>query len=181
MNKCDICSNQVEHRRSDIDNPYRYTECGLPNVNLLDLDVYYCPECEIEVADIPNPEGLHRLLATEILLNPLPISGAEFRFLRKELGMKPKTFADRIGVDPKTIINWEKSASLSKQNDILVRYIVATSLLEGERLRKAIELLNTLIEDETWEQTEQEIAELAETNTWLGITGTEWMIGPDHA
>lgn len=183
MNTCDICHEPLKHRKSTLNEPYAYGECGLSNVLLINVDVYSCPQCGIEVADIPSPRGLHALLAKDILLQPLPLTGEEFRFLRKETGCKPKDFAELLGVDPKTLANWENSESLNRQNDLSVRFLVAALLRERHKGRLASNFFvipDNLVAD-TWEITDQEIADLARTNTYLGITSAGWEFGPVSA
>ena len=177
MNTCDLCKGEITQRKSTYEHPYHYTESGLPNVFLVNIDVYSCPSCDVEVADIPRMNELHLMLAKELLLKPVATTGDEFRFLRKEARMKPKEFAERIGVDAKTVLNWEKSEALSRQNDVTIRFLVATELLQGKELQVVISLLGDLTEtiwSEPEEQTETlaswgEIGKLARTNTQLGI------------
>ncbi len=177
MNICDICKGTVTQRKSTLENPYHYTESGLPNVLLIGVDVYSCPNCDAEVADIPRMNELHLMLAKEVLLKPVAMTGEEFRFLRKETRMRPKEFAERIGVDSKTVLNWEKSDSLSRQNDLTVRFLVATELLQGKDLQVVISQIRGLTESawlESDEPTEtlaslREIGDLARTNVSLGL------------
>src|SRR5437870_28722 len=99
MNVCDICNTPLTERQSTFENPYSYDESGLSNVYLIGVTAYSCAKCGVEVADIPSPRALHVLLAKDILLKPVALTGEEFRFLRKETRMKPKQFADLLGLD----------------------------------------------------------------------------------
>jgi YgiT-type zinc finger domain-containing protein len=184
MNICDICKGAVTKRKATRETPYHYTESGLSNVLLTGIHVYSCPNCAVEVADIPRMNELHLILAKELLLKPVATTGEEFRFLRKETRMRPKEFAERIGVDSKTVLNWEKAEALSRQNDVTVRFLVATELLQGKELQIVISRIRGLTES-TWaepdeDQTEtqvswREITELARANISLGISS--WNIG----
>lgn len=177
MHSCDICNGKLQHRKSTYENPYHYTECGLSNILLIDVDVYFCPECEVEVAEIPRPKGLHLLLAKEILMKPAPMTGEEFRFLRKEIEMKPKEFANLVGVDPKTVTNWENLPALSRQNDVTVRFVVAERLEQVAPVKGFIDLNLSQVAESKWD-IDAEMAQLIETNTYLGLTSAGWEIGP---
>ena len=169
---CRKCERPLEIWEASVDHPYQYTESGLPNVRLAGITVYSCPNCEADSADIPNLDGLHDLISRDIILTPLPMTGAELRFLRKEARLKPKQLAERLGVDPKTISNWESSDKLSRQVDIPVRVLIAGALWEGKEVLPILQQLSDLLKygwDEPWEETEQDIAKLAADNTILGI------------
>jgi transcriptional regulator with XRE-family HTH domain len=111
-----------------------------------------------------------------IILTPLPMSGSELRFLRKETRLKPKDFAEQLGVDRKTIANWENSPKLSRQSDVTVRVLVATKLWKDNNLTDVLTQLSKLAEH-SWEdvdETAQEIAELAEQNTIMRHANQGW-------
>jgi DNA-binding transcriptional regulator YiaG len=180
-NICDNCERPFETWTASIGHPYRYTESGLDDIWLEGVTVYSCPNCEVDSADIPDLEGLHKLIAKDIILTPLPMSGAELRFLRKETKLRLKDFAERLAVDPKTISNWETSDHLSKQTDVTIRVLVIAALWAGD------ELFKTLVEfaeiaKYSWEglqseaeESDKEIEQLAEENTILGLNEAhEW-------
>ncbi len=173
MSVCQTCDKPYEKWTSSIEQPYHYTESGLQGVGLAGITVYSCPNCGVEGADIPDLDGLHDLLAKDILLTPLPMTGRELRFLRKETRLKPKKFAERLGVDPKTITNWEGSEKLNRQTDFTVRVLVATELWEGDALTQVLTPLAEIAkydwEEELGDDLRQEIAQLAEENTVLGL------------
>lgn len=185
MEICDICGVPLHRSLSTLDNPYHYTESGLPNIRLVNVSVYACPKCHGEVADIPNLRGLHCVIAQDIILTPYPMTGPEFRFLRKETNMKLREFAECMGVDPKTITNWENSEHLSKQNDVAVRFLVAAELGQGKELAETIRELSEISrhswavmeEAETTDTVTQDVARLAESNTVLGLGSDQtWKI-----
>src|SRR3989442_1334438 len=96
-NSCYRCSKPYEVWKATPQRPYQYTESGLLNIQLIGVTVYSCPNCQIDSADIPNLDGLHDLISRDIILTPLPMTGAELRFLRKETRLKLKDFAERLG------------------------------------------------------------------------------------
>lgn len=170
---CHNCERPYEAWEASIEHPYHYTESGLPNIFLIDITVYSCPNCEVASAEIPDLDGLHDLIAKDILLTPLPMSGQELRFLRKETRLRLKEFAERMGVDPKTVTNWEATASLAKPVDFTARVLAASLLWEKEEKINMIVEIGKLAqygwETDAQEDIGQDVAQLAEENTILGL------------
>jgi len=180
---CKTCGKEYEVRVASRDEPYFYTESGLPNIRLINIPVYSC--CGVESADIPNMDGLHKLIAEDLILTPRPISGIELRFLRKEALLKPQDVADRLGVDPKTVLNREKVDSVDRQTDLLMRVLVTSELWQGLKRIRILEQLSELARY-TWETDEAEveqesvgddIAQLAFDNVSYGLNAShQWGI-----
>jgi DNA-binding transcriptional regulator YiaG len=177
---CQNCERPFEVWEASTEHPYHYKESGLANILLTDITVYSCPNCGVASAEIPDLDGLHNLIAKDILLTPLPMSGQELRFLRKETRLKLKDFAERMGVDPKTVNNWEASESLSKPVDFTARVLTASLIW------KKHEMINMFIEigklaqygweTEVSENIDQDIAQLAEQNTVLEYEEHRWKL-----
>ena len=67
---------------------YHYAECGLSNVWLLNgYRQHAIPYGDAVVVE--HVENLHRAIALTLVHRKPHLSGAEFRFLRKELGLSP--------------------------------------------------------------------------------------------
>lgn len=182
MDFCDVCNSPSVHRKSTFAELYHYTESGLPNVYLVNVDVYRCEQCGIEVASIPYPRELHLLIVTDTLRKPSPMTGDEFRFIRKTLMMQPKEFADLLAVETQAILDWQKAKTLNRQSDSLVRFVVAKVLGQQGEVEERVDtpMPAEIIEDD-WATTHREIAELAETNTSLGIPEMEWKLSSGEA
>jgi transcriptional regulator with XRE-family HTH domain len=149
-NKCPKCENEYRVRIATYEEPYYYSESGLPNIRLVNIPVYSCPKCSVESADIPNMDGLHRLIAKDIILTPLPMTGRELRFLRKEANLTLAEFSEMIGVDPKTIGNREKADVLTRQTDLVARVTLTGALWkDGEQVEVLTQLLEMVKYD--WE------------------------------
>ncbi|MEW6213247.1 MAG: hypothetical protein AB1631_33430 [Acidobacteriota bacterium] len=182
MNFCDVCNSTVTHRRSNLEEPYHYTESGLPNVYLVNVEAYRCEQCQSEIASIPRPGQLHILLVNMILAKPGAMTGDELRFVRKALKMTPKEFADLLAIHPQTIMDWQSAKSLSKRDDSLVRFVVAKLLEDKGELQEEIDIpIPAEISEVDWASTHKEIAELAETNTSLGIADLAWKLSSGEA
>lgn len=179
MDACYTCNRPYEIWKSSGEHPYHYVESGLQHVWLVGVTVYSCPNCGIESADIPDMDGLHLLIAKDLIVRPIPMSGEELRFLRKEVRMTPTAFADRVGVSPKTVSNWEGSERLSKQTDIALRFLLASELFHGEELEQVLSDLSANAKY-SWEvDAEQvtdagEIPELLEFNVCHGLDSPCW-------
>jgi len=85
---------------------YHYTESGLPNVWLVNgYTVHDTPYGKgVSINDL---EGLHRAIGQALVSKPR-LSGAEIRFLRKELGCSQKALAEIIGTSEQTVSLWER-------------------------------------------------------------------------
>ena len=105
--KCLRCGRWMKTSRED----YGYSESGLPNVTLLDVEVSRCPGCgEREVA-IPRIGELHRVIAQSVARQVCRLSPAEIRFLREYLQWSAAEFAKHMGVTAETVSRWENGAA----------------------------------------------------------------------
>lgn len=86
---------------------YEYTGCGLNGIILKNgykvVETPYGDGVAIEDLD-----GLHRAIAGDILRQTTPMSGHQFRFLRKEQDLVQSELAALLRVDVQTVSNWEK-------------------------------------------------------------------------
>jgi putative transcriptional regulator len=119
----------------------KYEGCGLPNVFLLNgcekKETPYGP-----TVSIANVEGLHRAIADVLVDKAAPLSGAEFRFLRKLLDMSQKVCGEMFDVDPQTIAIWEKDNKVDKRAEALLRTIVRQDLGGDVVVRQLIQRIN---------------------------------------
>lgn len=75
-------------------------------------------------------------ICESILLKPMILSGAEIRFLRKNLALKITEFAQLLGMDRVTVSRWENGHEMpSRSADRLVRltYAVEANIPENAR------------------------------------------------
>lgn len=121
--KCPQCSAKMEKTSGD----YRYTDCGLKNIVLKNIDILLCPKCDEEEIVIPNMEQLHNLIALVTASQPSRLLHEEIRFLRSHLGFSGVDFARAIDVTPESISRWETgkekmSLSMERFLRILILY-----------------------------------------------------------
>lgn len=104
---------------------HRYTESGLSNVVLQEVEVRSCPNCGDEQIVLPRVADLHRAIALAIVRTNIRLNGDEVRFVRKYMGLSGADFAARMGVDPSTVSRWENAHEpIGPQADRLVRLMV---------------------------------------------------------
>ena len=88
-------------------NGYRYTESGLDNVIIHGVS-FIKDDAGEQVVTIHNIAGLHRAIATAIVMKPVSMSGKELRFLRTEMGMTQAELAAIVHREPLAISRWER-------------------------------------------------------------------------
>lgn len=111
---------------------YRYDECGLDNVILVDLETCEDDEGAL-VVTIQHVNVLHRAIMEAIALKPTGISGREVRFIRTELGLTQAELAARINKDAQTVARWEKGKTpIDPTADTVIRMIALEHAGRGE-------------------------------------------------
>jgi DNA-binding transcriptional regulator YiaG len=102
-------------------------------------------ECDcgqaVEICDI---EGLHYIIAMELLRLDTPLRPSGIRFLRKSMGMNQVDFADFVGVSETTVSHWENGESVGAHREAAMRLFVYVRLLENKPILARIECEPTL-------------------------------------
>ena len=137
---------------------YHYTECGLRNVWLANGYRKDASPKYGELVSIEHVEGLHTLIADQ-LIEKSHLTGLEFRFLRKELGLSQAKLAQAWGYDEQSIALWEKRGRVPKIADRFIRAYYNEVRHGNANITALIERLNDqdLAEEErrlTFEETE---------------------------
>ena len=112
----------------DENEAYHYVQCGLPNVWLLNgYNIVHGRNGEgVSIRDI---DGLHRCLARSLCDKPEALTGAEFRFLRRELDFSQKMMGELLGRGARQIRNMETGEDRIKEPyNHLVRLIYMESI-----------------------------------------------------
>ena len=135
--KCPTCGKEMKSKIQD----YEYLESGLKNVVLKGIPVHECKHCGEFLPEISNVRQIHKWIAEYLLNKQTPLTGEEFRFLRKAMGKSAKETAARLGVDPVTVSRWENNKEkIGAQSDRLLRMSFVLDPTE-ERLFAAKKLL----------------------------------------
>lgn len=109
---------------------YRYTECGLDSVNLVDVMVYNC-KCGAIMPQIPAMGELHRTIAFSLINKETLLSGSEIRFLRKMAGLSGVEMSQLLGTHKTNLSKWENGKlSISKRTDATLRLLSFTAMLQ---------------------------------------------------
>lgn len=106
---------------------YHYTECGLTNVVLVDVDLA-CDDAGEECVTLPNILGLHRAIAEGIVNAECGISGRELRFLRTEMGLTQAELADVLHKERVTITRWESGSDIDPNAETVIRLLACERL-----------------------------------------------------
>lgn len=100
---------------------YHYTESGLQNVYL--QNGYSITETPYgKAVSIVDVQGLHRVIG-QTLAHKSHLTGAELRFLRKEIGFSQRMLADILGCTEQNVSLWERRGRMPKTPERLVKVL----------------------------------------------------------
>lgn len=144
-----------------MDEMFHYDTCGLPNI-YLDGGVTVHDTPHGPATSIADLDGLHHLIAMDIINDPAPMSPEEFRFLRIELDLSQRALAAILQTEEKNVQRWETGNTklpgpatvalvgyyLSRRN-----YPDIAALMDhlAELDRKIVEMRTFRLEDDHWE------------------------------
>ena len=97
-----------------------YTSCGLRNV-WLQNGYHERRTAYGRATAIEDVEGLHRAIGLALAREKPALSGAEFRFLRKELDLSQARLARYIGVSEQALSKWERQGRVPRYADRILR------------------------------------------------------------
>lgn len=103
--------------------PLHYTASGLDYVYLVNgFSIEDDPNYG-RIVTIDAPDDLHKAIGLHIITQERPLTGAEFRFLRKQMKLTQRELADDYfgGADVQTIANYEKGKKIPPASDQLMR------------------------------------------------------------
>jgi putative zinc finger/helix-turn-helix YgiT family protein len=142
--KCPSCGKEMRSKVRD----YEYVESGLEGVVIKNIRVHECKACGEILPEIPNVKRVHKWIAEYLVKKNSPLTGAEFRFLRKQMGMSASELASFLGVTPVTISRWENAKeTVGPQSDRLLRafFITGPAGLSVARSLQVFELLRAIL------------------------------------
>lgn len=118
---------------------FHYTSCGLQNVWL--KNGYTTVETDYGTAtSIHDLEGLHKVLGMNIVTTKPKLSGAEVRFLRKELDLPQQQLANLLGVSEPTVRGWESHRTkITTPADKLLRILYVEHVKGQSKVRELID------------------------------------------
>jgi putative zinc finger/helix-turn-helix YgiT family protein len=117
--KCETCKTEMIVRN---DQRYHYVESGLDNVYLDGISLLVCESCGEESPIIPRILDVHSAIGRSVALQQAPLRGEDVRFLRKQLGMRARSWAGLLKVSVETLSRWENGEQkIGPQSDSLFR------------------------------------------------------------
>lgn len=116
--KCPQCKNEMAHNQGK----YHYKGSGLDYIYLADVEVFEC-SCGEKLMSIPRVKALHALIGLKLINKKSLLSGNEIRFLRKNMRLRAKDFAQKIRVKQETVSRWEKG---SQKPNLHVDFVIRT-------------------------------------------------------
>ena len=127
IHECTNCGEQVTLERRN----YRYAESGISNVILQSIEVADCPHCGNSDITIPRMAKIHRAIVQALANSPARLTGEQFRFLRKYLGLSGDQLGSYLHTDRTKISKWERGEDrIGPATDRLIRLLAAA--LDGE-------------------------------------------------
>lgn len=109
---------------------YKYDECGLSTVKLLNIKIYEC-ECGAIMPEIPAMAALHRKIAFSLICKHSLLVGEEIRFLRKMADLTGVELARLLGTHKTTLSKWENdSRKITKKTDSTLRLLFFAGMLQ---------------------------------------------------
>src|SRR3989338_8849948 len=121
---------------------YHYTESGLRNIWL--ANGYAVRQTKYgKGVSIHDVDGLHRAIS-QALASKSHLTGAEVRFLRKEMGMSQRGLGELLGVTDQAVALWEKKGRLPKTADRLLRLIYVEHEGGNVPIRATIQRINDI-------------------------------------
>ena len=128
---------------------YHYAECGLPNVWLIN-GFEKVPTPYGEGLIIHDMGGLHKCISLILCDKPEPLTGPEFRFLRRELDLSQQVMGEIFGIKSRQMRNIEKKEQIENPYNTLIRHMYLESVDPTSSLIPLIERLRSL--DVVWHQ-----------------------------
>lgn len=125
--QCSMCDNPHDLKVERI--THRYHESGLDNVTLRGVAHARCPKCGEEYFEFGNINQLHDLISEALVLKKGALKPAEFRFLRKHMGLSGAEFARRLQITHETVSRYETGGrAIPRVMDVLVRALAYSKL-----------------------------------------------------
>ncbi len=116
------CTKSLKRHIATNTRPYHFLDSGLPNVYLIGVTYWTCPECGAQSAEISAPEQLMNVIGESVVMKPGMLTGQEIRFLRKRAGKRAADFAALINKTPEHFSKLETEAlPLHEPTDKLIR------------------------------------------------------------
>ncbi len=119
---------------------YHYTDSGLNNLWL--SNGYEVVKTNYgDGITIHDLAGLHRAIG-QMLCSKSHLTGAEVRFLRKEMELSQRGLGELLGVTDQAVAKWEKHGNVPKTADRMIRLIYLEHIGGNVPIITTIERIN---------------------------------------
>jgi len=164
----EICTTRTEKFATEAE-PFHFVDSGLDYIYLIGIRYFVDAEGNT-TAQIPAVKQLMQLIARDIVLSPLELTGKEIRFLRKRLGKKGTEYCAYLGFSPETLSRIENGKqAISPQSQKLAklsycafsedpelvdcaRTILQSIMEEIKRRRKKPRIVLTMNQNQEWQE-----------------------------
>ncbi len=85
---------------------------------------------------IHNPQGLKRTICSALCVKSVPLSGAEFQYLCRELELPAAVLCKRLSVSESQLVQWESAGQVPRQADTFIRIMFAVHLGRPEPVHR---------------------------------------------
>ncbi len=130
---------------------YHYRECGLSNVWLAN-GYEWVPTSLGKAFRVRSADELEKVIERAVVAKPGPLTGQEFRYLRKSLDLSQRDLAQMLGNNEQTIALWEKRRGPPVWADRLMRAFIK------EKVGKALSLRKVFASDQSGEPAGHKVA-----------------------
>lgn len=120
-----------------------YTACGLDNV-WLESGYIVKQTKQGEAVAVNDVDGLHRLIALQLVEKPGRLSGKEFRFLRVQLGLTQEALGLLVDLTENAVSLWERNNAVPAACDQWLRMSVLAKFAGNTKVSDAIERIKTV-------------------------------------
>ncbi len=142
MNKCESCGANLTVKTGQT---YHFTESGVNNVYLENLQVEVCRKCKTVAPYLPQARQLMETIGRALAAQPAPLTGAAVRFLRKQAGHNTASWARLVRADAVTQTRWETGElALEPPTELLHRLVYGYLLAERTEGKLPSQLLERL-------------------------------------
>jgi transcriptional regulator with XRE-family HTH domain len=125
--------------RKNMPTPYHLKAVGLPNIYLLNGVSFEKDDEYGDTIHIDNLKGLHRAIGLYIIEKPSLMTGKEFRFLRKQMGLTQEDLSKKLKISAQTIANYEKQVTSNiGPADAFLRFAYLLHILPEDARTKLI-------------------------------------------
>ncbi|HBP28775.1 MAG: hypothetical protein ACTIKR_11285 [Advenella sp.] len=85
---------------------------------------------------VHNPQGLKRTICSALCVKSVPLSGAEFRYLCRELQITSAVLCKRLALTESQLQEWESARQVPRHADTFIRIMYAVHLDRPERVQR---------------------------------------------